>query len=73
MAQQPTRHTRSTGREASPVERWSRTKDGRRPTLHGYPRSSNSLLASTRAKDRLKEGHVMHLVPDELGFAHQLE
>jgi len=44
MTQQPTRHNSTTGTEASPVERWSCTKDGRRPLLHGNPRSSNSLL-----------------------------
>ena len=60
MTQTLTRHKRATGTEASPVERRSRAREGRRPRPPGNPRSSNSLLDGSPAflDDRLLERAV---------------
>jgi hypothetical protein len=58
---QHTRHNSITGREASPVERCVRIRDGRRPRPPGNPRSSNSLLGRAPVESEVRRQFVVRL------------
>ena len=69
-ATRTTYHTRPTGAEASPVERYLPTCSAVRPTHAGYPRSSNSLLDSgpPLRSQRVKWVRRIHSESNPTGF-----